>query len=98
MDPSSFINSYDQQPSIHLVFKSAEHLKKFEEPHARSSSKSAFLIVKKKISEIKSFKDGNWWVQDFSSMVPLEINNKINNKNILDMCVRHLGVKHFNYY
>ena len=49
-------------------------------------SKSAFIKVQKKITDIYNFNKGEWWVQDFSSMVPLAINNKIMNYNILDMC------------
>ena len=29
---------------------------------------------------------GEWWVQDFSSMLPLAINNRIKNNDILDIC------------
>ena len=86
VNPDSFIDTFHKQPSLHLVFKSAKCLNKFEEKHTRSSTKSAFVEVKKKISDINNFKEGDWWVQDFSSMVPLAINNKIKNYNILDIC------------
>ena len=33
-----------------------------------------------------NFEKGEWWVQDFSSMLPLAINPKIKNLGILDMC------------
>ena len=84
--PISFIKTFYKQPSLHLVFKSEKYLKYFKEPHTKSSKKSAFIKVQKKIKDIDNFKKGEWWVQDFSSMIPLAINNHINNSNILDMC------------
>ncbi len=86
VDPYSFIDTFHKQPSLHLVFKSENCLDNFEEKHTRSSKKSAFLDIKKKISDIKNFNEGDWWVQDFSSMIPLAISNKIKNYNILDIC------------
>ena len=82
----SFISTFYKQPNIHLVFKSKKNLKAFKEPITKSSSKSAFLKVQKKISSIYNFHKGEWWVQDFSSMLPLAINNKIKNNDILDIC------------
>ena len=82
----SFIGTFYKQPNIHLVFKSKKNLKAFKEPITKSSSKSAFLKVQKKISSIDNFHKGEWWVQDFSSMLPLAINNKIKNNDILDIC------------
>ena len=86
VNPYSFIDTFHKQPSLHLVFKSENCLNNFEEKHTKSSTKSAFVEVKKKISDIHNFKEGDWWVQDFSSMIPLAINNKIKNYNILDIC------------
>ena len=82
----SFINTFYKQPNLHLVFKSEKNLRAFKEPITTSSSKSAFLKVQKKISSIDNFNKGEWWVQDFSSMLPLAINNKIKNNDILDIC------------
>ena len=82
----SFINTFYKQPNLHLVFKSEKNLRTFKEPITKSSSKSAFVKVQKKISSIDNFHKGEWWVQDFSSMLPLAINNKIKNNDILDIC------------
>jgi 16S rRNA (cytosine967-C5)-methyltransferase len=82
----NFIDTFYKQPDLHIVFKSEKYLKGFTELYTKSSSKSAFLKVQKKISDIENFYKGEWWVQDFSSMVPLAINNNIKNSNILDMC------------
>ena len=81
-----FIKTFDDQPSLHLVFKSTEDLVNFREPKIKTSTNSAFIETKKKVTSIHNFKKGEWWVQDFSSMLPLAILNKIENLNILDMC------------
>ncbi len=86
INPLSFIDTFHKQPSLHLVFKSEKNLSDFKEAHVKSSSKSAFVELKKKVTDIYNFNKGEWWVQDFSSMIPLAINNKIKNHNILDMC------------
>jgi len=86
LNTDSFIDTFYKQPNLHLVFKSEKNLKDFNEPNAKSSSKSAFLKVQKKISSIDNFNKGEWWVQDFSSMLPLAVNNKIKNNDILDIC------------
>ena len=86
ISPDSFIKTFYKQPNLHLVFKSEKYLKHFKEPHITSSKKSAFIKIQKKIKNIDNYKKGEWWVQDFSSMIPLAINNHINNSNILDMC------------
>ena len=81
-----FIKTFDDQPSLHLVFKSTEDLDNFKEPKIKTSTNSIFIETKKKVTSIQNFKKGEWWVQDFSSMLPLAISNKIENLNILDMC------------
>ena len=35
---------------------------------------------------MSNFNKGEWWVQDFSSMLPLSISQKIKNLQILDLC------------
>ncbi len=81
-----FIETFCKQPSLHLVFKSEKYLNDFKEPNVKSSSKSAFLKNQKKVTDVDNFNKGEWWVQDFSSMIPLAINKKMKNYNILDMC------------
>ena len=71
---------------MHLVFKSEELLKNFKEKHISSSSRSAFLTETKKIELISNYKKGDWWVQDFSSMLPLHLIPNLKNKNIIDLC------------
>ena len=86
IDTSSFLDTFYKQPNLHLVFKSEKYLKIFKESNTKSSPKSAFVKDQKKISSIYNFHKGEWWVQDFSSMLPLAINNNIMNNDILDIC------------
>ena len=70
-----------------MVFKSEKYLNNFlKEPHTKSSKYSAFIETQKKISEIDNFEKGEWWVQDFASMLPLSFIPKVKNLNILDIC------------
>ena len=82
-----FLNNFNKEPSIHIVFKSEEKLKQFEEDLIKTSSISGFLANKKNIIEIESFSNGDWWIQDFSSFFPLHnLLFKNNNKKFLDAC------------
>ncbi len=86
VDYNSFFDTFHKQPSLHLVFKSEKCIDNFNEPHTKSTNKSAFLDVQKTIKDIENYKKGEWWVQDFSAMIPLAINSKIKNNEILDIC------------
>ena len=81
-----FISTFCDYPSLHIVFKSGQYLNNYTEPHTKSSENSAFIESQKKINDMPNFKKGEWWVQDFSSMLPLAINPKIKNLQILDLC------------
>ena len=48
---------------------------------------SLLFYIIENIELIESFKDGNWWIQDFSSSYPLiNIDEKIINNENLDVC------------
>ncbi len=86
-DKNLFVNTFFKEPNLHLVFKGKKEFEKFEEKIIKTSQNSGFLKNKKKIEEIISYKDGNWWVQDFSSSLPLSSITKLNKyKKFLDMC------------
>mgnify|MGYP001285644933 CR=1 FL=1 len=83
----SFLNNFIKKPNIHIVFKDPKLLLNFEEDIIKTSSISGFLLLNKNISELKSFKEGNLWVQDFSSFFPLyNLPIKGNDKKFLDAC------------
>ena len=82
-----FLNNFNKEPSIHIVFKSEEKLKEFEEDLIETSKTSGFLKNKKDIKRIESFKKGNWWVQDFSSFFPIfSLQIKKESGKFLDAC------------
>jgi len=86
-EKKQFINYFCKEPDIHVVFKDEIKMKKFEDDLVKTSEISGFLLDKKNIQDKKSFIRGDWWVQDFSSFLPL-YNFTIANKNnrILDAC------------
>ena len=81
-----FIETFCDQPSLHLVFKSEKYLNNFKEAHIKSSKNSAFVKTQKKVKNINKFEKGEWWVQDFASMLPLALIPKTKNLSILDIC------------
>ena len=86
-EQNKFVNNFYKEPDIHIVFKDKEKLKDFEEGLIKTSDLSGFLLNKKNIKNKKSFVKGDWWVQDFSSFIPLnnfEFKNR--NKKFLDAC------------
>ena len=86
-EKKQFLENFHKEPDIHIVFKDKEKLKKFDARLFRTSLVSGFLLDKKNFQNRNSFVKGDWWVQDFSSFLPLynfkEINKK---KTILDAC------------
>jgi len=83
---NDIINSISDEPSLHLVFKNENHLEIFNEDHVKTTNLSAFIAHEGKIKEIKNYKKGHWWIQDFSSMLPIFLSPEIKSKKILDMC------------
>ncbi len=82
-----FIRNFHTQPNLHLIFKSSDDLMNFEEELIKTSQISGFLKKQTKIENLLSYKNGTWWVQDFSSFFPLS--NKINyekKKEFIDLC------------
>ena len=82
-----FLQNFNKEPDLHIVFKDTDALKSFEENLIKTSCVSGFLKNKKNITELKSFEKGNWWVQDFSSFFPLyNLEIKESSKKFLDAC------------
>ena len=80
------IENVANEPSIHIVFKNKNLLNHFKEEHEKTTELSAFILNKKKIKDLDSYEEGHWWVQDFSSMLPIHLSPEIKSKKILDMC------------
>ena len=83
---TSFVKTIKMEPNIHLVFKNSEDLNKFKLPSIKTTKNS--LVIKKttKIENLPEYKEGIWWIQDFSSMMPLFLLDKTKSKKVLDMC------------
>lgn len=86
LNENKIIRSSKNEPSLHLVFKNKKSLENFNEHYVETTPNSAFLVNKKNIKEINNYKKGEWWVQDFSSMLPIFLSPEIKQKNILDIC------------
>ena len=83
----SFLDSYSNEPDLHLVFKNKDCMSDFGEKIIETSETSGFLVDKKKVENISSYKKGFWWVQDFSSSFPLNnVKEEIIDKSCFDMC------------
>ena len=86
-DKKIFIENFYKEPDLHMVFKNSKKLTQFEEKIQKTTDKSGYLLSDKKISDIKSYKKGFWWIQDFSSFFPINNLEWINeNDKCLDMC------------
>ncbi len=83
---NNFFKEISVEPSLHLVFKEKKFFEKFNEDYLKTTEKSAFVLNKKKIKDIENYDKGHWWVQDFSSMLPIYLSPEIKSKKILDMC------------
>jgi 16S rRNA (cytosine967-C5)-methyltransferase len=85
-DKNFFISSIVEKPNLHLVFK--ENISKIFETlnTIKTSEKSMVLLENSEIKNIPEYENGNWWVQDYSAMLPLYLTKKIHNKKIIDMC------------
>ncbi len=82
-----FLENFHKEPNIHIVFKDEEKFKKFDAKLFKTSMISGFLLDEKNFQNRISFINGDWWVQDFSSFLPLHNFNKINkDKVLLDAC------------
>ena len=84
----TFTKNFFSKPNLHIVFKSEDELKKFEKKLIKTSELSGFLKDdSNKIFNLPSFKKGEWWIQDLSSFLPINIFKKnFENKEVLDLC------------
>jgi len=80
------ISNITSEPSLHLVFKNKNLLEIFKEEHEKTTELSAFILNRRKIKDIECYEKGHWWVQDFSSMLPIYLSPEIKSKKVLDMC------------
>mgnify|MGYP001285644906 CR=1 FL=1 len=86
-DKQNFLDTFNKQPDLHIIFKDKEKLNLFEKKIFKTSNISGFPLEKENLMKLRSFDKGYWWVQDFSSFFPIYnlpiVNKKI---KILDAC------------
>ena len=82
----TIIENISEEPSLHLVFKNNNLINTFKEEHNKTTDTSAFVINRKQVKDLEGYEKGHWWVQDFSSMLPLHLSPEIRFKKVLDMC------------
>ena len=86
----NFLSNIIIKPDLHIVFKNKNYLDKFniERDHKDIQTSEISLCVKnsKKISELPRYIKGEWWVQDFSTMMPLYYSSNLINKDVIDLC------------
>ena len=81
-----FLNNFSKKPNLHMVFKNEIDLNNLKETIIKTSNTSGFLKEEKKISLISNFQNGRWWIQDFSSSLPLNnIPKEILSKDVIDV-------------
>ncbi len=82
-----FLKNYYKEPSIHLVFKDEKYIEQVKSQITLTTEKSGFINKKKPIREIPGYYEGNWWVQDLSTSIPLyEISKKNQEMKFIDLC------------
>ena len=86
LEKKIFLDNFNKKPTIHIVFKNQKKLNEFNDKLIKTTEVSGFLVNGKNIKEMVSFAKGDWWVQDFSSFIPLYNLQIKKNVKILDAC------------
>ena len=84
-DKINFISNIIEQPSLHIVFKKNVDQIKYKEIGKRTSENSTAINNNITFEEIPYYRKGEWWVQDYSSMLPLSITDISKFNNIADV-------------
>ena len=83
-------NSITEKPDLHLVFKNHFFLKYFLKERKNEDIKTSEISLKitdhSNIEKLPRYDKGEWWVQDFSSMLPIYLSKEIKNKRVIDLC------------
>ncbi len=82
----NFTKTFFKEPSLHLVFKNYKGFSNFEKNITATSKNSGFIKRDIKLNQLNSYSKGTWWVQDFSSSLPLNSLSKKDFGNAIDLC------------
>ena len=80
------VESASYKPQTHIVFKKNINTKNLSFKIDKTTSASGILQKYDSLNKIKEFKKGEFWIQDFSSMIPLYLTKIQKNSKCLDMC------------
>ena len=79
------LHTLKEKPQLHIVFKNEKNINKFQN-YIKTSEYSIAIENKNQIEKLPGYNTGDWWVQDFSSMMPLYLSKNLLNKSAIDMC------------
>ena len=85
-EKNKFMNTITNKPSLHIVFKDSNLIKFFNVPNVKSSEKSLFVKNYSQIEDLPRYANGDWWIQDFISMLPISLTPELNNRKVIDLC------------
>ena len=80
-----FLKNISLQPTLHLVFNNKQKMEKYLKYGKKTSNFSIAVNKEYSFSDIPNYNKGDWWVQDFSSMLPLSLINIENINQIADV-------------
>ena len=81
-----FLENIIKTPELHIVFKNTHLMKEFNIEKHITSTRSLAIKNSTLIEKLPNYERGDWWVQDFATMLPIYLINKIKDKTVLDMC------------
>jgi len=81
-----FLENIIKTPELHIVFKNNYLMQKFNIKHHITSARSLAIKNSTLIKKLPNYEKGDWWVQDFATMLPIYLIDQIKDKMVLDMC------------
>ena len=81
-----FLKTIMDKPDLNIVFKNNDLLKNFKYVGFKTSQKSMIVDDPQQIDKLPQYQNGDWWIQDYASMLPIHLMTNIKGENIIDMC------------
>ena len=77
---------YKKEPSLDIRVKRNLNFWVEELGGIKLGKSTVRLMHKGKIANLKGYKEGKWWIQDFAAQIPVILMGDIRGKKILDLC------------
>ena len=77
---------YKKEPSLDIRVKRNLNFWVEELGGIKLGKSTVRLMHKGKIANLKGYKEGKWWIQDFAAQIPVILMGDIRGKRILDLC------------